>query len=272
MRVSPESDRAGGPRSPRTCPRRRRAPRLLARLLMALGTAAAPAWADEPPAAQPPTGALGGSEQPGVRLAAPPPGTPAPPETPPASLPTPDRQPPAEPKAEIRAEPLDENVHGIGLSLSFSTGAGFSYRRLWGPASVQLSTFAVITDRGNSTLLAVGGLYAYRVHTWHGAARSMLPATSALRVLGGLNYFLNRDVRNTTVPQGNGCNERNGCPAIVTTNSYFFNGGAGIGFEFGAINRPGVAMTLDVVLTGSIRNGDFYFFLPLPQLAVLYNW
>ena len=168
-------------------------------------------------------------------------------------------------------------MHGIGLTLSFSTGAGVAYRRQWGATALQLSGFAVVTERGNTTLLTGGALLTQRLHVWHGQLRSVLPATTALRVVGGLNYFLSRDVSTSQVGNGDslngvGCSAPGGCTAKVTSNISYFNGGAGLGFEFGAINRPGVSMTLDVVVTVVFKNGDFSLLVPLPQLAVLYNW
>jgi hypothetical protein len=169
-------------------------------------------------------------------------------------------------------------LHSVGLTLSFSTGAGFAYRKQWGPTSLQLSAFAVVTKRGNETLLTGGAMVAHRVHVWTGSGRSMLPATSALRVVGGINYYLDRTVAtNQLIPFGgdlNGfpCTTKVGCVADLTTNHSWFNGGAGLGVEFGSINRPGFSMTLDLVLTAAFRDSAFYLLLPLPQLAVLYNW
>ena len=241
--------------------------------LLGCWLAAAPAQADEPAPAPAPAAA---------ELTAPPPAA-NPPAAPPTSLPpgpaAADPQPPAqaEPPPAAEAPVPVNNVHSIGVALSFSTGAGFAYRRQWGDSSLQVTAFGVVTDRGNASILSAGGLFAQRLHVWHGQARSILPATSALRVVAGLNYFLNRNVQSQSVLLGeaiNGvtCTAPGGCSGIVTNNSSFFNGGAGLGFEFGAIERPGISMTLDVVLTAALKDGAFSFLLPLPQLAVLYNW
>ncbi len=248
------------------------ASRVVATALVLLALAPRPAAADEPqPNADAPVAA-----QPGGNLTPPPaadPPTTPPPSLPPTPPPVVTQQAPADPVADVDKN----NVHGIGLTLSFSTGAGFAYRRQWGLSSLQLSAFAVVTDRGNSTLLSGGALFAQRLHTWHGTSRGLLPATSALRVVAGINYFLNRSVSNDNVAFGNSigdtvCVATTGCTAVVTTNSSYLNGGAGLGFEFGAINRPGISMTLDVVLTAAFKDNAFSFLLPLPQLAVLYNW
>ncbi len=235
-------------------------------VLLLLALTPARTWADEP-AAEPTT-------PPGAGLTPPP--AVDPPATPPASLPPTQPEPP-QPPAEVPSAVMENNVHSVGVTLSFSTGAGFAYRRQWGATSLQLAAFGVVTDRGNSTLVSGGAQVAQRLHVWHGPTRGLLPATSALRVLAGLSYFLNRSVTNDSVPLGGVlnntvCTAQNGCVATVTTNSSYFNGGAGLGFEFGAIDRPGVSMTLDVVLTAALKDGSFSFLLPLPQLAVLYNW
>ena len=219
------------------------------------------------------------ADEPLPTLTAPPPAG-DPPAVAPQSLPTPPPQqtaPQQTAQTEAPADSDENNVHGMGLALSFSSGAGFAYRRQWGATSLQLAAFGIVTDRGNSTLVSGGALVAQRLHVWHGASRSILPATSALRVVGGLSYFLNRGVTNQFVNNGDSaggvqCVTIGGCSATITSNSSYFNGGLGLGFEFGAINRPGVSMTLDVVLTAALRDGAFSFLLPLPQLAVLYNW
>lgn len=238
----------------------------VAAAVLLLALVASSAAADEPAPAAP-----------AATLTAPPPSEP--PKTAPESLPP--RQEPAPAAAPAPAEPPatadTNNVHSVGLALSFSTGAGFAYRRQWGYSSLQLAAFGIVTARGDSSLLSVGAQFGQRLHVWRGQSRSILPATSALRVVAGLNYFLNRSVNSDSVLFGsaiNGttCATPGGCTAIVTTNSSYFNGGAGLGFEFGAIDRPGVSMTLDVVLTAALKDGTFSFLLPLPQLAVLYNW
>lgn len=254
------------------------AARAVATVLVLMALVPRQAVADEL-AAKPeaPALSLQGGAPPGAQLTAPPAGDP--PATPPASLPPAQTQAPTpqQPPPEAPQEVDKNNVHSIGVTLSFSSGAGFAYRRQWGPTSVQVSAFAVVTDRGNATLLSGGALAAYRLHTWHGATRGLLPATSALRLVGGISYFLNRNVNNDTVAFGSSvgdtvCVAPSGCATIVTTNSSYLNGGAGLGFEFGAINRPGISMTLDVVLTAAFKDNTFSFLLPLPQLAVLYNW
>ena len=240
-------------------------------LSLLLSLAALPALADEPTAAPAPAAP---APTPAVLTA--PPVTAAPPAEAPPSLP-PDNQGGAllvgeAPQDPPPADKPTENVHSVGLALSFSTGAGFAYRRHWGPTSVQLSAFAVITDRGDSTVFAAGGLFAQRLHTWHATGRTILPSTSALRVVGGLDYFMSRSVVTSFVPFGVDCLTTAGCTAKTTATTGYFNAAAGLGFEFGAIERPGVSLTLDVVLTGSFKDGAFSFLLPLPQLAVLYNW
>lgn len=271
---------------------------LAAVVCVTLLSSATPTWADEgaspPPAPAP-------APPPADAPSPPPPAAPAPapasdltpppesvaPAEPPSSLPPAgssggalagaagdpgDGDPAASGPPAAGTAKVQDNVHSVGLALSFSTGSGFAYRRAWGPTSVQLSAFAVVTDRGDSTILAVGGLFAQRVHVWRGSGRTILPSTSALRVLGGADYFLSRSISNSTVDFGPSCLVPSGCPVRTTNSTGYFNAAGGLGFEFGAIDHAGVSLTLDVVLTASFKDGGFSFLLPLPQLAVLYNW
>lgn len=252
-------------------------PMLVFRFLLPISVflLALPVMAQEPPATQPPAAA----ETAPARLTAPPAGV-APPAEAPASLPDAGAKaeaanPPADAPLGVlgSAAPPVDNRYGIGIALSYSSGAGFAVRRNWDGTSLQLSAFAIITDRGDSSLYDVGAQFAQRLHSWHSNGRSLLPSTSSIRVVVGADYLYRRtfdDISNP--PNINGCTRIGGCTSREYTTRSYFNTGAGIGFEFGAIQQPGIGVTFDVVLTASFRDGEFWFLLPLPQLAVLYNW
>ncbi|MBM4346258.1 MAG: hypothetical protein FJ100_23025 [Deltaproteobacteria bacterium] len=201
----------------------------------------------------------------------PPPAAPAPapvaPATPapaPASGAVRDAAP--EPK---RPEPEQTNVHGIGIAGSFATGSGLTYRRYFGNTSLQLSCLAIITDRGNDAVAFVGGSLVRYVLVWSSpGARGLLPATSALRVVGGAHYYLRRWQENTTVEPTQGVI----VPQSEQKRQSSINLGAGLGFEFGGIVKSGFSLSLDLVLTAAIDKDGLDYILPLPQSALVYSW
>ncbi len=171
--------------------------------------------------------------------------------------------------APTRPDPEQSNVHGIGISGSFATGTGLTYRRYFGNTSVQLACLAIITDRGNDAVAFVGGSLVRYVLVWSSpGARGLLPSTSALRVVGGAHYYLRRWQENTTVEPTQGVI----VPQSEQKRQQSINLGAGLGFEFGGIVKSGFSLSLDLVLTAAIDKDGLDYILPLPQSALVYSW
>jgi hypothetical protein len=169
-----------------------------------------------------------------------------------------------------------ELVHGLGFSGSFSYGSGFTYRRHFGTSSLQISGFGWVANRGDDALVFGGLAYAQRLYVWSGAANRILPATSALRFVASATWFQYRQ-QFTDVTFASECNAQ-GCITRDTStqrvdSTKLFGVGAGIGFEFGAIQQPGFSVTLDLLLTAAFdRVGVPKFILPLPAGSLVYNW
>ncbi|MCO4761015.1 MAG: hypothetical protein KC502_05890 [Myxococcales bacterium] len=223
--------------------------------------------------------------------------------------PQPATQPPAQPAAQPATQPAAQpaaqpakqpalavapttqmgrqirkqnNKHGLGVSLGMSSGSGVAYRHYMGNTMLQASVFATVTDRGDSAVLWFGAQFARYLLVWHERRRtSVLPSTSALRLVGGASYLYasSKEVQRQNVKLDPNCQGVVGqnCPSEfkdVTTKDQTHRAsvGAGIGFEFGAIMRPGFSVALDLQLTALFDGGKFDELWPLPSAALMYSW
>lgn len=117
---------------------------------------------------------------------------------------------------------------------------------------------------------------------WHEFNRpGLLPDTSALRLTGGTSYLYRKSTDQQEVQKAIDptCRDKrnNKCAvevstSTVSTNSWDLYLGAGIGFEFGAVMRPGFSLSLDVQLTAMFDKAGLNELLPVPALALMYNW
>ena len=196
---------------------------------------------------------------------------------PPAPLPQPAAaKPAAEPAAPLApstkpAAPAAQqnNVHGIGVAGSFTTGSGLTYRRYFGNTSVQATVLAIITDRGDDAVAFVGASAVQYLLVWHSpGSRGLLPSTTALRVVGGAHYYLKRWIEDTGTFSANGIFT----PKLERKSDSSVNLGVGLGFEFGGIVRSGFSLSTDLVLTAAIDEQGLDYILPLPQAALVYSW
>jgi hypothetical protein len=161
------------------------------------------------------------------------------------------------------------NVHGIGVAGSFTTGSGLTYRRYFGNTSVQATLLAIITDRGDDAVAFVGASAVQYLLVWHSpGSRGLLPSTTALRVVGGAHYYLKRWIEDTGTFSANGIFT----PKLERKSDSSLNVGAGLGFEFGGIVRSGFSLSTDLVLTAAIDEQGLDYILPLPQAALVYSW
>lgn len=198
--------------------------------------------------------------------------------------PAPAEPPPAQEAPAADAAPrVQANRHALGLSGGFTTGSGFAYRRYFGNTFVQLSGVAFVYDRGDQSMVLAGLSAAHYLVLWHrGATRGIIPNTTALRLVGGASFYQNRSSTQIT----NWINDDPTCNASLppyNCSQHFqastkkdrtslVGAGLGIGFEFGAIMRPGFALSLDLMLTAAFDSQGLSFLLPLPAMALVYNW
>lgn len=185
------------------------------------------------------------------------------------------RSAPAAPAAEggggvaAPSNPQQSNVHGIGVAGSFATGSGLTYRRYFGNTSVQASFLAVITDRGDEAVAFVGASAVQYLLVWYSpGARGLLPASTALRLVGGAHYYLRRWKEDTSFMSSNNFWTQR----TEQKRDSSINIGAGLGFEFGGIVRSGFSLSTDLVLTAAIDDAGLEYILPLPQAALVYSW
>ncbi len=172
------------------------------------------------------------------------------------------------------------NRHAIGLTGGFTTGSGFAYRRYFDNTVLQLSGVAFVSDRGDQSMVLAGLSVAQYVVIWHrGATRGIIPNSTALRVVGGASFYQNRSSTQVTnfITDPACIGRSSNCGTIEQTSvkkdrTSLVGVGAGIGFEFGALMRPGFSLSLDLLLTAAFDEQGLSFLLPLPQMALMYNW
>lgn len=195
---------------------------------------------------------------------------------PPAPLPLPSAAKPAAAAPGAVSTPVrpaapaaqQNNVHGIGVAGSFTTGSGLTYRRYFGNTSVQATVLAIITDRGDDAVAFVGASAVQYLLVWHSpGSRGLLPSTTALRVVGGAHYYLKRWIEDTGTFSNNIF-----VPKLERKSDSSVNLGVGLGFEFGGIVRSGFSLSTDLVLTAAIDEKGLDYILPLPQAALVYSW
>lgn len=201
-----------------------------------------------------------------VRELPPPAPLPQPAASKPAAEPAAPLDPPTKPAAPAAQQ---NNVHGIGVAGSFTTGSGLTYRRYFGNTSVQATVLAIITDRGDDAVAFVGASAVQYLLVWHSpGSRGLLPSTTALRVVGGAHYYLKRWIEDTGTFSANGIFT----PKLERKSDSSVNLGVGLGFEFGGIVRSGFSLSTDLVLTAAIDEQGLDYILPLPQAALVYSW
>ncbi len=174
------------------------------------------------------------------------------------------------------------NRFGLGITGGWSPGSGFSFRHYLGRTAIQGTFFAMITERGSDATL-FGGLAVTRyLLVWHEYNRpGLLPDTSALRLTGSASYLYRKSVDRKVekVKDNPACNDKLTDPCTVTqkvteTKRSQWDAflGGGIGFEFGAVMRPGFSLSLDLILTAMFDKDELYQLLPVPAIGLMYNW
>jgi hypothetical protein len=166
---------------------------------------------------------------------------------------------PAVAAPEVRAghaEQLQSNTHALGLTAGYPGMSGFAYRRYIGDTFIQANLLPLVADQGNTMAIMFGVSLGHYLVMWEQPSSvSLLPNTSALRVVGGVSTFFNRDASSDKAK-------------IKNTTGV----GAGIGFEFGAIRKHGFSFSLDLMLTATWDNVGFDWLVPLPYGAIMYSW
>lgn len=173
---------------------------------------------------------------------------------------------------------VQKNTHGLGFSAAVNPLLGFTYRHYFGNSAVQLNFLPLLADSGNYLSLHFGAEVIDYMLVWtRGSGRNsaiMNVPTTALRLVGAAGVSVTRDQStNIAVPDAN-CGPV--CQKAIQGNhgriDYLGSIGAGFGFEFGAIMRPGFSLALDLMMTVLWDNDGFYAAYPLPYGTLMYNW
>jgi hypothetical protein len=172
---------------------------------------------------------------------------------------------------------IQKNTHGIGVSAAVYPLLGFAYRHYFGNVAVQVHVLPLLANRGDYLSLHFGAEFIDYMLVWtraHGSLGAAAMPATALRLVGSAGVSMTRDQStNITVPDAN-CGAT--CQASLQGNhgriDYLTSVGAGFGFEFGAIMRPGFSLAVDLMMTALWDNEGFYAAYPLPYGTLMYNW
>lgn len=172
---------------------------------------------------------------------------------------------------------IQTNDHGLGVALDPKGGLmGFAYRHYFGNVAIQVDALPLYADRGDYLAMFLGVQAVNYALVWSGSGRgSVLPATTALRLTGGLSVRAERDQATSTieVPVDN-C-QTQACKDIANAKpkvTYMGSMAAGFGFEFGAIQRSGFSLAVDLMMTVLVDDVGFYAAYPLPYATLMYSW
>lgn len=244
-----------------------------------LGLWALPAWATDVPLGSAPT-----------EVQAPPPAA----VSPPAAVPPPGGVPPpavlAPPRAAVPTYPAlpwqpppapaaPPARAGLGITGSLTYGVGFTYQRLFGRGSWQVTGVPLVWDRGDNAVASLGTSVA--LYPWLASGRWVGPRTdAALRVVAGASAFYNaRTTTSSTLDASVGADgiARPVATTVTRDRTLWLSTGLGVGFEFGAIQQPGFSVALDLLWTATwaqtpAEGWHMRQVLPLPAGNLIYHW
>jgi hypothetical protein len=173
-------------------------------------------------------------------------------------------------------EQLQANSNALGLTIGYPGMTGFAYRRYIGDTFVQANLLPLVADQGNFLAIMLGLTVGHYLVMWEQPSTvSLLPSTSALRVVGGVSTFFSRDASFGDAIAAPACTGPNCTTTPTQTKASIENTtglGAGIGFEFGAIRKHGFSFSLDLMLTATWDDVGFNWLVPLPYGAIMYSW
>lgn len=171
---------------------------------------------------------------------------------------------------------LQRNSHAIGFTGDVQLGfLGFAYRKYMGNHAVEINALPLMADRGDYLAMSFGARYIHYALLWQGrSAGSMLPSTSALRLVAGTGIHFQRDNQAAIdVPDENCntaiCQDIENSQGKIEWRSQF---AGGFGFEFGALQRSGFSFAADLMMTLFVDEKGFDGAYPLPYATLAYSW
>lgn len=169
---------------------------------------------------------------------------------------------------------LQKNDHGLGASVDFKGGMlGFAYRRYFGNTALQLNILPLYFDRGDYMAIFTGAQIVRYMLLWP-AGRSGLGTATALRLVGGAGTKIWKEQEASFEVDPKNCTTQ-ACKDLQGNKSpteWLTTGTFGFGLEFGALQRRGLTLSIDLQMTVAFDDEGFYGAYPLPYGAVMYNW
>lgn len=171
---------------------------------------------------------------------------------------------------------IQNNTHGIGVAGDFQGGlSGFAYRHYFGNHAVQIDALPLYADRGDYVAMYFGLQYVNYALVWSGARRgALLPATTALRLTLAGSVHAERDQTAAISVAAENC-QTQACKDIVASRADVvtrYSAAGGFGFEFGAIQRSGFSLAVDLMMTVLWDKVGFDGAYPLPYVTLMYSW
>jgi hypothetical protein len=168
---------------------------------------------------------------------------------------------------------LQRNRHGLGLTAGVYGTNGFAYRNYQGNLAIQVNLLPLYANNGDYLSIQLGAQVSSYMLAWtRGSGVSLVPGTTALRLTGGYGFYASRD-NALAVPAEScktvQCQKLQGAATPVAVEHAI---GAGFGFEFGAVMRPGFSVAVDLLMTVRFDGDGFLAAYPLPTGALMYSW
>jgi hypothetical protein len=170
---------------------------------------------------------------------------------------------------------VQRNRFGIGLTGGVDGSTGFAYRQYFGNSALQVNLLPIVADRGNYVAVFLGAQYIDYMLVWAQGSRSraLAPSTTALRLVANTSVHLSSDDSSMNIDCGTDPTpECKALQQVGTETTAYTSAGVGFGFEFGAVQRPGFSVALDLVMTARWENTRFYAAYPLPHATMMYSW
>lgn len=160
---------------------------------------------------------------------------------------------------------LVQNYKGMGLTLGFLSGLGFTYRQFFADKIGLKATGMGFFDQ-NQTFgnIGVQGMYVFSENDW----------LKFYGLLGVSNFSTKRNtvVYSDPVPAYKGENEYVYIPPKGSSNLEMYNSvGAGIGIELGRLEQ-GITFAIELPLVATFRGTTLNSFYPIPSLSLIYNF
>ncbi len=175
----------------------------------------------------------------------------------------------------IQPAVAEENAgHGLGFSVGFVQGTGFTYVRYLGPHMLQFTfdgSVDHLTDEFGErdsvqTDYQVGFSYARYLHHVR-EPKSMLPVS--LKLIAGLDvHYQKGEIYPEVIFAGDD-------PTPIYDESYFYHAGVGLGIDLGSPNQPGLVYSFMISYALSIEEVNQepqWEISPLPAAALIYHW